>query len=124
MTPVVLDSSAWVEFFSDGPKAELVRPYLAAPSESVLVPAVVAYEVYKKALAGFGAETARVAAGRLAQCACIELDRDGAFMAAELSVAHRLAMADAMVLAAAQAYGAELVTLDSDFKGLPRVRLL
>ena len=124
MKTVVLDSSAWIEYFADGPKAERVKPYLAAPQESVLVPAIVVYEVYKKALTAFGGEIAEAVAGRLAGSAVVSVDRDLAILAAELGAAHRLAMADAMVLAVARAHEAELVTLDADFKGLPGVRLL
>ena len=39
--------------------------------------------------------------------------------AADLSLAHGLAMADALVYATARRFGASLVTGDLDFEGLP-----
>ena len=42
-----------------------------------------------------------------------------ALEAADLSLAHGLAMADSLVYATARRFGATLVTSDSDFEGLP-----
>ncbi len=47
-----------------------------------------------------------------------------AMAAAQISIARRLAMADAIIYATAQEYGAELVTADPDFKNLPGVVIL
>jgi len=41
-----------------------------------------------------------------------------ALTAADLSLAHRLAMADAIILATARAHDAQIFTTDSDFEGL------
>jgi predicted nucleic acid-binding protein len=119
----VLDSSAWIEYFADKPKAERVRPYLEKP-DLLRVPAVVFYEVYKRALSSFDEDVAKSVVGRLSQSPAISVDRDVALTAAELSLRFKLAMADAMILAVAYSCDAKLVTFDSDFRGIPNVRVL
>jgi len=47
-----------------------------------------------------------------------------ALEAADLSLEHGLAMADAIILATAVQHHAELVTTDADFAGLPGVTLI
>ena len=44
-----------------------------------------------------------------------------ALVAADLSLAHKLPMADSIVLATAQAHGADVVTSDADFADIPGV---
>jgi len=46
-----------------------------------------------------------------------QLTEEVALLAADLSLAHGLAMADAMMLAFARQYDAELLTTDSGFSG-------
>lgn len=123
MRRVILDSSAWIEYFADRPKATQVKPFLADPRR-ILVPAVVFYEVQKKALSAFDEAVAETVAGRLSQSESVPLDRDQALTAAHLSIEHCLAMADALILAAARSCDAELITLDPDFRGIPGVRVL
>ena len=123
MKRLILDSSAWIEYFADRPKADRVKPFLVDP-QRILVPAVVFYEVQKKALSAFDEEVAETVAGRLSQSESVPLDRDQALTAAHLSLEHRLAMADALILAAARSCDAELITLDADFRGIPGVRVL
>jgi predicted nucleic acid-binding protein len=47
------------------------------------------------------------------------VDESLALAAADVSLAHGLAMADSLVYATAQRFGATLVTADADFDGLP-----
>ena len=51
-------------------------------------------------------------------------DTIGAVVAAELSADHGLAAADAIIYATARLQGCELVTADTDFRGLPGVTLI
>jgi len=51
----------------------------------------------------------------------VDLTEELALTAAHLSLTHRLAMADSMMLAAAQANHAELMTTDAGFEGVPGV---
>ncbi len=119
---MVLDSSGWLEHFKCGPRADAFEPYVHAPS--VLVPTVVLYEVYKVLLRDDSETAADRAAAMLQERPLIPLTSTLALRAASLSLAHRLAMADAIVYATAQAYDALLVTGDEHFKELPGVRYL
>ena len=47
------------------------------------------------------------------------VDEPLALEAADLSLAHGLAMTDSLVYATARRFGATLVTADADFEGLP-----
>lgn len=123
--PYIVDSSGWVEYLSDGPKAGSFAPYLER-SDRLLVPTIIVYEVYKKLLRERGAG---LAAQFLSQSygyedSVIQLDIPLASLAAELSIESRLPMADAIIYATARVHGAELVTTDAHFSGLPGVTLV
>ena len=60
-------------------------------------------------------------AGRLNATHMILLTEPIALLAADLSVQHGLAMADAIVYATGRDQGAEVVTGDADLEGLPGV---
>jgi predicted nucleic acid-binding protein len=114
-----------VEYFCEGPKAEVFAPYLER-EESLLLPTIVLYEVYKKLLREKGATTAErflSYAFRLDN-RCIALDADMALSAARTSLQHNLGMADAIIYATAQLFHAELVTTDFDFQGKPGVTMV
>ena len=123
MKRILPDSSAWIEFFVDGPKAQAVSAYFKEP-ESLLVPTLVIYEVYKKIKQSKGEEIAIAAAAQLGKTKVVELSESIALLAADLSLSRKLAMADAIVLATAQSSGAEILTLDPDFEGIEGVVVL
>ncbi len=119
----LVDSSGWIEYLGDGPKADAFGSYLEL-SLQLLVPAIVVYEVHKKLLVtnnGFALQRFIPHAFHSIQ---VSLDFELAAVSAKASIDHRLAMADAMIYAIAQNYGAKLVTADPDFRGLPGVILL
>jgi predicted nucleic acid-binding protein len=60
-------------------------------------------------------------AGRLNTTQVVHLTESIAFLGADLSLCHGLAMADAIVYATAQDQKAEVVTGDEDLKDLPGV---
>jgi len=117
---VLLDSSGWIEFFTGGPLADRYAAYLV-PRYQLITPTIVLYEVYKKIKRERGEETALLLAGRLNATQVIPLTESIAFLAADLSLRHGLAMADAIVYATAKDQEAELVTGDADLKDLPGV---
>lgn len=117
---VLLDSSGWIEFFTGGPVAERYASYLS-PRYQLITPTIVLYEVYKKIKRERGEETTLLFAGRLSATQVIPLTDSIAFLAADLSLRHGLAMADAIVYATAKDQEAEVVTSDADLKDLPGV---
>ena len=97
---ILLDSSGWIEFFVGGPLAERYATYLT-PRYQIITPTVVLYEVYKKIKRERGEETALLVTARLNATHVVHLSESIAYLAADLSLRHGLAMADAIVYATA-----------------------
>jgi len=117
---LLMDSSGWIEFFTGGPLADRYAAYLA-PQHEVVTPTIVLYEVYKKIKRERGEETAVLFSGRLTATRVVPLTDSIALLAADLSLQHGLAMADAVVYATARDQGAQLITGDADLKDFPDV---
>lgn len=117
---IVLDSSGWLEFFADGPFADEYAARLKQP-QKILTPTIALYEVYKWIKRERSEEEALAAVATMQKTRVVPLTDELALSAADLSLANRLAMADAVMLATARAYSAELLTSDSDFEGLAGV---
>ena len=115
---VVLDSSCWLEFFSNSSRAESYATAIA-DTAALIVPVLTIYEVYKVALREFGAGPANQAAALMRQGQVIDVDLTVALSAA----ANGLPMADSLIYATAQNQAATLWTQDAHFEGLPGVRL-
>ena len=81
--------------------------------------AIEVYEVYKVIRRDVSEERAIQAVSALRRATIAPVDEPLALEAADLSLAHGLAMADSLVYATARRYGATLVTGDADFDGLP-----
>ena len=116
----VIDSSGWLEFFLDGPLGSQYAAYLKEPQQ-VLTPTTVLYEVYKVIKRDRTEEEAVVASAQMGKTHVVPLTDDIALTAADASLAHHLAMADAIVYATALTYQAKVVTSDSDFENLEGV---
>jgi len=117
----VVDSSAWLEYFADGPNAD----YFAKPIEkpgSLLVPSITLLEVFKRVLQQRDEGAALQCVAVMQQGSVVELDAATALHAAALGLRHKLPLADSIVYATAQAGAALVWTQDSDFEGLPGVR--
>ena len=116
----VVDSSAWLEYLSDGPGAE----YFAAPLEdtgNLIVPTICIYEVFKAVLKQRGEDAALETVALMKQGTTINLTDDLALQAAKISLEYKIPMADSIILATARAHEAVLWTQDQDFKDLKDV---
>ena len=122
----VVDSSAWLEYFADGPNAGEFAEVIA-DVEDLVVPGVTLFEVFKRIRVQRDLASALYAVAQMRRGRVVDLDADLAVAAAELSAETGLPMADSMVLATARAEEATLWTQDGDFEGLEgveyRVRL-
>jgi predicted nucleic acid-binding protein len=113
----VVDSSAWLEYLADGPNATVfARPIEA--TRLLVVPTVSLFEVFKRVSQERNEDEALRAVALMEQGRVVDLDRATALEAARLSIQHRIAMADAIMLATALRTQAILWTQDSDFKGI------
>jgi predicted nucleic acid-binding protein len=117
---IVVDSSGWLEFLTDGVLADEYAGHLRQPA-AVITPTIVMYEVYKHAKRLLSEEDALDAVAAMQKTRVVALTDELALLAADLSLAHKLPMADAIVLATAQSHDADVVTSDSDFAGVPGV---
>lgn len=116
----VVDSSAWLDYFADGPNAAYFARAIE-DTERLLVPSITIYEVFKKVLLERDEDTALRVVAQMKLGRLVVVDEDLAIEAARLSVAHKTPMADSLILATARAHDAWIWTQDDDFKGLPKV---
>jgi predicted nucleic acid-binding protein len=121
MTRHVVDSSAWLEYFADGPGAEHFAPIIEKP-ETLLVPTITLFEVFKRIVVQRDENDAIACVAVMQQGEVIAIDAALALQAAKLSVKHQLPMADSLIYATAQRASASLWTQDADFERLQGVR--
>ena len=117
----LVDSSAWLEYFADGPNAGFFESPITRKSE-LIVPTVVIFEVCKRILQQRGEEEALRAVSALHGGTIIALSAELAVLAAGISHELKLRMADSLILATAQAHNAVIWTQDADFRDLPNVK--
>jgi predicted nucleic acid-binding protein len=113
----VVDSSAWLEYFADTPRA---RHFTAAIEDvrRLVVPVITISEVFKKVRRERGEDDALQAVAAMLHGRVVDVDLTLALDAGHLD----LPLADALIYAAARREGATLWTQDADFKGLPGVK--
>lgn len=116
----VVDSSGWLEYMTDDSKAAAFGPYLENES-SVVVPSLIIYEVYKHLAKHRGRALADRFVSQALHRRVVPMDETIALAAANASLDHRLAGADAIVYATARVCQAQLVTANTHFRGLPGV---
>ena len=114
---LVLDSSCWLEYLADTPRADLFAPAVEAP-ERLVVPVLTVYEVVKKLMRESGEEAATAALALMQQSEVVEIGLPLAMDAA----LNGLPLADSLIYATARRHDAELWTQDAHFEGLAGVR--
>ena len=117
----VVDSCGWLEYFANGPNADFFEPALTDDS-ALLVPAITLLEVARVLLRQRGDAAAQTALAFMARGKLADLDPAGLLRAAQASIQHRLAMADALIWQTACDQGATLWTQNVGLAGLPGVR--
>lgn len=117
----VVDTSGWLAYFAGEPGAKHFAPALQAPQELV-VPTITLYEVFKVVLRESTENAALQAVAAMQKGTVVDLTPKLAMAAGKLSLRHALPMADAVILATAQAFEATLWTQDAHFKGIGGVR--
>jgi len=117
----VVDSSACLEYFADGPNAAHFARAIET-TRALIVPTLSLFEVFRRVTQQRGDDEALRVVAVMEQGKVVDLDRATALAAARLSLDHSIAMADSIMLATAQRHGAILWTQDADFEGLPGTR--
>lgn len=113
----VVDSSGWIEYLADTERADLFAPAIEDP-DSLIVPVITVYEVFKKFLRERGEHKALEAISVMQTGRVIDVDVSLALEASR----HALPLADSLIYATALYHDAMLWTQDEHFKDLPKVR--
>jgi predicted nucleic acid-binding protein len=119
----VVDSSGWVEYLTDGANARFFAASIR-DAESLVIPTICLYEVFKRVLMELGEERALDAIGMMSFGKVVEISREHAIEAARISAETKLAMADSIILATAHAHDAILWTQDIHFKDIEGVKYI
>ncbi|MCL5772590.1 MAG: type II toxin-antitoxin system VapC family toxin [Actinobacteria bacterium] len=117
----LVDSSGWLEYFTDGKSAEYFVPAIENTSE-LIVSVINLYEVYKKILSEKDNNAAIQAIALMQQPNVIDVTEPISILAARLSIDLKIPMADSIIYATAKMYDAIIWTQDSDFKNLKGVK--
>ncbi len=122
---ILVDSTGWIEYFGKGSKADdYAQHIIQTPTGSILTPMVVLFEVYRKIKKDRGEEKALEVYAHLQDTRMVPLDPHTAVAAADLGLRTGLGTVDSIIYATSTQYGAELLTSDHHFEGLPRVTLI
>lgn len=118
----IVDSSGWIEYLADGPKAEKYAAYLDHP-QKLLLPSIIVYEVNKKLLRERGKNSADLFLSQAYGFAdrLVALDLPISILASRLSLEYQLPMADAIIYATSRTHNSSLITSDDHFANLPGV---
>jgi predicted nucleic acid-binding protein len=119
----VVDSSGWLEYFAEGPNG----PHFATAIrnlDSLLVPTIAIYEVFKRVRLQTGDAEALTAVTFMMEATVVELTTELAIEAARISSDHHLPTADSIMWTTAQFYEATFWTQDADFAELPGVNYI
>jgi len=117
----LVDSSAWLEYFAEGPQAGQFAAVIE-DVEHLLVPTIVLLEVTRRVMQQRDEDAALQIAAMLHQGQIVPLDSGIALSAANLGVTHKLPLADSIIYATARQHDATIWTLDADFSDLADVR--
>ncbi len=117
----IVDSSAWLSYFAGDANAEV----FSAPIENIdklIVPSITITEIFKTILRQRGENMALEAIAHVQQGKVVSLDSSLAIDAAKYGIDYKLPLADSIIYATGQKYGALIWTQDVDFKSLEGVK--
>jgi predicted nucleic acid-binding protein len=120
---ILVDSSGWIEYLAARPRADDFARYIEG-REPLVTSAIQVYEIYKVVRRDISEARAIESVSALRATTVESLDESLALEAADISLEHGLAMADAIIFATARRHRADIVTADADFEGLPGVTLI
>jgi toxin FitB len=122
---ILVDSCGWIEYFGEGPLADHYAGIIEkTDKDEIVTPTIVLYEVYKKIKCTRGEEKALEAYAQLSLTRVIDLTSSLSIKAADLIIKNEIAMADAIVLATANACGAQIITSDKHFMKIDNAKFI
>lgn len=117
----VVDSSGWVEYLLDTPRADL----FAAPIEqrqALLVPTIALFEVHRVLSRKLPPDVVKACLDVMRLGRVLDITAARAVAGADVSLRHQLAMGDALMYSLTLEHGATFWTQDVDYQGLPSVQ--
>lgn len=117
----IIDSSGWIEYFAGTENGNNFADAIK-DVESLLVPSITIFEVFKKFYREMGETMAIEVTAAMRKGRVIDLDADLAILSAKIGHEMGLRAADSIIYATAWLYSAVLWTQDADFKNLERVK--
>ena len=116
----VVDSSGWIEYFQDTPRADLFAAAIEDRAR-LLVPTISLFEVHRVLSRALPAEVIETCLDVMRRGRVLDLTDRRAIAASETATRHGLALADAAIYSMALEHGATLWTQNADYRGLPGV---
>ena len=116
----VVDSSGWIEYFQDTPRADLFAAAIEDRAR-LLVPTISLFEIHRVLSRALPAEVIETCLDVMRRGRVLDLTDRRAIAASETATRHGLALADAAIYSMALEHGATLWTQNADYRGLPGV---
>jgi toxin FitB len=117
----VVDSSGWLEYLQDSPRADLFAAAIEDRSD-LLVPTIALFEVHKVLSRALPPSLVKQCLDVMRLGRVLDLSDDRAIAASDAASRYKLAMADAAMYSIAQEFRAEFWTQNADYQNLPGVR--
>ena len=122
---ILIDSYGWIEYFAEGPLADSYAAFIEkADEKQTVTPSIVVYEVYKKIKSAKGEEKALEAIAQMSRTKVVDLTSSLCLKAADVSISLNLGMADAIIVATANEFEAQIITSDQHLKGIKDVKFV
>ncbi len=119
----LVDSSGWLEYFANGQNADFFAGAIE-DNEKLIVSTINVYEVFRCVLQQRDENSAIQAIALLHQGIVIDVDNEIALMAGQISLKHKLPLADSIIYATAKKHSAMLWTQDADFRDMTNVQFI
>jgi toxin FitB len=119
----LVDSCGWLEYFADSSYADFYAPAIE-DTGALIVPTICILEVFKRVLQQKGEDAALQIVAVMHQGQVATLSASTALRAAKVGSELKLPLADSVILATAQAYGAIVWTQDANFKDIEGVKYI
>ncbi|MFH2063954.1 MAG: type II toxin-antitoxin system VapC family toxin [Pseudomonadota bacterium] len=120
---MIVDSCGWLEWFTDGNLADQYKKYLS-DLDTLLIPTIIIYEVYKVLKRETSEEKALLAIGYMKNASVIPLDETLAIAAADIALQEKLSMADAIIVAVSRIHNCRIISSDADLQNQASVTFI
>jgi toxin FitB len=119
----LVDSCGWLEYFADTSYADFYAPAIE-DTGTLIVPTICILEVFKCVMQQRGEDAALQAVAIMHQGQVVSLNESIALRAAKVGTELKIPLADSVILATSQTYGAVIWTQDAHFKDIEDVQYI